>query len=160
MARLGAAGKTPASLRSTATRMLARREYGRAELAERLITRGAPAAEVATLLDEFERLGYLSDARFAQALVAQKAGRFGRRAIVHALKQKQVAPEAAMAAMATLEGSDELAEATTLWRRRYGVPPSDERAKARQVRFLMSRGYSLSIALKVLKAGRAEGDAG
>jgi len=92
--------------------------------------------------------------------VAQKAGRFGRRAIVHALKQKQVAPEAAIAAMATLEGSDELAEATTLWRRRYGVPPSDERAKARQVRFLMSRGYSLSIALKVLKAGRAEGDAG
>ena len=30
-------------------------------------------------------------------------------------------------------------------------PPKDEREKARQVRFLMARGYGLSVALKVLR---------
>jgi SOS response regulatory protein OraA/RecX len=35
------------------------------------------------------------------------------------------------------------------------VPPQDEREKARQVRFLLARGYSTSIALKVLRAAGA-----
>ena len=142
--------------------MLARREYGRAELAERLVMRGASRDEVAAVLDELERQGYLSDARYAHAVVAQKTGHYGRRAIVHALQEKRVAPEAAADALRALEGADELAQATALWQRRYGQPPRDERDKARQVRFLLARGYSTSIALKVLRAAGArnadEGD--
>ncbi|MBP8139502.1 MAG: RecX family transcriptional regulator, partial [Burkholderiales bacterium] len=45
-----------------------------------------------------------------------------------------------------------------LWRRRYGTPPCDQREKARQVRFLMARGYSMAIALKVLRAAGAACD--
>jgi regulatory protein len=148
-------GKTPRPLKATAVRMLARREYGRAELAERLIARGATRDDVSGVLDELERLGYLSDARFAQAVVAQKAGHFGKRAIVHALREKRVAPAAAHDALRALEGTDELAQATELWQRRFGVPPQDEREKARHVRFLLARGYSTSIALKVLRAAGA-----
>ena len=52
--------------------------------------------------------------------------------------------------------------ALTLWQRRFGQVPRDERDKARQVRFLLARGYSTSIALKVLRAAGArnadEGD--
>jgi regulatory protein len=147
----GAADKPKTPLKATAVRMLARREYGRAELAERLEARGATRAEVALVLDELERLGYLSDTRFAQALVTQKTGRYGRRAIANSLRQRQVAPEAAKAALDGLTGVDELAEATALWQRRFGAVPKDEREKARHVRFLLARGYPVSIALKVLR---------
>ena len=151
MSARAAGAKSGASIKATAIRMLARREYGRAELGERLIAKGADRDEVTKTLDLLQRLGYLSDARFAHALVAQKTGRYGKRAITHALKQKQVAPDAAQDALATIAGNDELAEATALWQRKFGEPPKDERDKARQVRFLLARGYGLSTALKVLR---------
>jgi regulatory protein len=138
------------SIRATAIRMLARREYARAELAERLTSRGADATEVTRVLDELEQLGYLSDARFAQMLVTQKAGRYGKRAIAHALTQRRVASPAAQTALDTLKNVDEVADAGALWERRFGNPPKDERERARQIRFLIARGYSLSIALKVV----------
>jgi len=146
----GARRKPIVSLRATAIRMLARRECARAELSERLTRRGADADEVNRVLDELERLGYLSDARFAQMLVTQKAGRYGKRAIAHALTQRRVASPAAHSALDALKSVDELADASALWERRFGSPPRDERERARQVRFLMARGYSLSIALKVV----------
>lgn len=130
--------------------MLARREYARAELTERLTSRGADATEVTRVLDELEQLGYLSDARFAQMVVTQKAGRYGKRAIAHALTQRRVALPAAQTALDTLKSVDEVADASALWERRFGSPPKDERERARQIRFLMARGYSLSIALKVV----------
>ena len=39
----------------------------------------------------------------------------------------------------------------SLWQRRFGVAPRDDRDKARQVRFLQARGYPLAIALAVLR---------
>ena len=131
--------------------MLARREYPRAELSERLVRRGADAAEVARVLDDLEQRGYLSDARFAQMLVTQKAGRYGKRAIAHALTQRRVASTAVDAALDSLDNVDELAEATVVWQRRFPDPPQDERDRARQIRFLMSRGYTVSIALKIVR---------
>jgi regulatory protein len=144
-------GKQPLSLKASAIRLIARREYARAELHSRLLARGGTRDEVERVLDELEQSGYLSDARFAQALVAQKAGRYGKRAIAHQLRQKQVAPAAADDALASIALTDELADATALWRRRFGALPKDEREKARQVRFLQARGYSITIALKVLR---------
>jgi regulatory protein len=136
--------------------MLARREYTQAELSQRLLQRGASRDEVERALAELEQLGYLSDARFANAVVNQKGGRYAKRAIAHELKEKGVATEVAQAALAALDDADELAEATTLWRRRFGVAPCDEREKARQVRFLLARGYSTGIAIKVLRAAAAK----
>lgn len=138
--------------------MLARREYGRTELRARLLMRGVAEVDADAALDELARRGLLSDARYAEAVVAQKAGRYGRRAIAHALKEKGVDEAAAASALAALARRDEVDEALALWRRRYGTPPADEREKARQVRFLVSRGYSMSVALKVLRAAGAARD--
>jgi regulatory protein len=136
-------------------RLLARRDYPRAELAQRLLARGADRAVVARALDDLARLGYLSDSRFARAVVTQKTGRFAKRAIAYELREKGVDSTAASEALAALDGHDEVADATALWRRRFGVAPRDEREKARHVRFLLSRGYSASVAFKVLRAAGA-----
>jgi regulatory protein len=146
------------TLKQRAVAMLARRDYARAELAARLTAGGANRDDVERLLDELEQAGYLSDVRYASAVVHQKAGTYSRRAIAHALREKGVTGPAATSALAELEHVDELATALALWQRRFGVPPADEREKARQLRFLLSRGYSHSIAFKVLKAAGAKLD--
>ena len=110
---------------------------------------------MARTLDDLASLGYLSDARYASAVVAQRKGRYGKRAIAHALSERGIAPEDCANALAQLAGSDELAEARAVWQRRFGELPRDEREKARHVRFLQARGYPLSVALRVLRSAGA-----
>jgi regulatory protein len=151
----GTAAVPPVSAKVQAVRMLARREYSRAEIAQRLHQRGLPHEDVERALDELQATGYLSDARYAEAVVTQKAGRYGKRAIAHALREKGIAAPDALAALAPLATTDEFADAQALWVQRFGTPPANERDKARQVRFLLSRGYGLSVALRVLRAAGA-----
>jgi regulatory protein len=145
-------------LHARAIGLLARREYARAELHGRLLATGADPAEVDAALDRLEKLGYLSDARFASGVVRQRAGAYSKRAIAHALKEKGVGPTAAKHALAELDGVDELAQAQALWQRRFGHPPNNDRDKARQVRFLLARGYTAGVAYRVLKAAGASVD--
>jgi regulatory protein len=146
------AAKPPVSAKVLAVRMLARREYSRAELAQRLARKGIARDDAERALDELTAGGYLSDARYANAMVAQRSGRYGKRAIAHALREKGIDAADAQAAMAPLSGADEVADATALWQQRFGTAPANQREKARQVRFLLSRGYGLSVALRVLRA--------
>ena len=155
-----ARGHAPASPRVAALRLLARRDYSRVELAARLRARGVPAPEIDALLEDFERLGYLSDERYANALVAQRAGRLGSRAIARDLREKGIAADAAKEALAPLAQRDELVDAMALWQRRFGQPPVDAREKGRQVRFLVARGFSASVAFRVLRAAGVPGDEG
>ncbi|MCL2872957.1 MAG: recombination regulator RecX [Betaproteobacteria bacterium] len=149
--------KEPPSLKAAAIRMLARRDYGRAELAQRLSRSGATAVEVEAVLDEMAALGFLSDARFAESLVRQKQGRYAKRAIAHTLKERGLDRETAEAALSALETIDEADEALALWKKRFGAPPQDERERNRQLRFLLSRGYSTAVAFKVMKIVQSEG---
>lgn len=117
--------------------------------------RGYDRAEVAAALDDLERRGYLSDARYAAERVERHAGHLGRRAIAHDLRRKGVSEPARRQALSALEQRDELADATALWTRRFGRLPVDAREAARQIRYLVSRGYTSEIALRVLRAARA-----
>ncbi len=139
-------------LKARAIALLARREYSRAELRARLVAGGdaADTAEVDRVLDELVVLGYLSDARFAHALVAHKSGAYSRRAIGATLKARGVGGEDTAAA---LEGSDvdDSDALIALWRRKFGKVPADDREKARQVRFLQRRGFGLSAIFKLLR---------
>lgn len=148
---------TPAELRQAALRLLARREHARSELELRLARRGGNAADIAGVLDALERDGYLSDARFAHALVAQRAGRYGKRAIAYALRERGVDGEVTREALDALAGRDEIDEALALLARRFPNVPSDDRDRARRVRFLIARGYAPATARRAQM--RAERDA-
>jgi regulatory protein len=141
-------------LRDRAIRLLARREYARSELEQRLVARGGERSEVRAVLDALAADGLLSDARYAHAVVAQKTGSHSRRSIVEELKAKGIAREDIDAAVAETELDDEAA-LRALWQRRFGQVPADERAKARQVRFLQTRGFALSAILKLLREAAA-----
>jgi len=144
------------SLREQAIRFLARREYARSELEQRLAAKGGERDAIRAVLDALVAEGYLSDVRYAHAVVAQKSGRHSRRGIVASLKAKGVDPQDIALAVAETELDDDAA-LRALWQRRFGEPPTDERAKARQVRFLQARGFALSAILKFLRSQVASG---
>jgi regulatory protein len=142
------------SLRAQAIRLLARREYARSELETRLRAKGAALDEINAVLDELTSLGYLSDERFARTFAAHNSGRYSRRSIAGELKAKGVGPDVIDAALAE-SPLDDTSALEALWRRRFGRVPVDERDKARQVRFLQARGFSVSAILALLRKARA-----
>jgi regulatory protein len=146
----GAKSRPPRSLAARAVGYLARRDYARAELRTKLLATGAERDEVDAVLDDLAAQGYLSDARYALALARQKQGAYSRRAIAETLKAKGVAADTVGEALAGVATEDDDA-LLALWRRRFGRAPADERERARQVRFLQSRGFALAAILKLLR---------
>jgi regulatory protein len=138
------------SLRAQAVRLLARREYSRAELEARLVAKGASRDDIAVVLDELSALGYVSNERFARAFAEQKAGRLSRHRIASDLKARGVDGDDIAAALATA-GVEDASTIEALWQRRFGTSPANDREKARQVRFLQSRGFSLSAIFTLLR---------
>ena len=129
--------------RSAALRLLARRDYSRLELAHKLGGKSYPEEQVATALDQMEELGYLSEQRFAEMLVRSRiSGGFGPVKIRFELREKGV-PEQ-LAEQAILEaGPDWLALARAVRNRHFGdFAPADLRERARQCRYLQSRGFT------------------
>lgn len=144
-------GKPPVSIRATAIRMLARREHSRAELVQKLVGRGADADEVEHTVADLQVMGLVSDERYAHAVVAQMAGRYAKRAIVHEMRHKSVAADAVATVDDAIADIDDSANALALLERRFPQPAANDREKARHVRFLQSRGFALSLILSLLK---------
>jgi regulatory protein len=44
-----------------------------------------------------------------------------------------------------------LEAARSVWQRKFAAPPQDQQEKAKQVRFLQSRGFSMDVIFKVMK---------
>lgn len=150
------------SLRSRALQYLARREYSRTELAAKL----RPFAEVEddfeqlqpvdldALLDDLVTSGYLSDERAATQLLHARRRRFGTQRITHEMRQKGIPEELIEDVLPELKES-ELETAREVWQRKFGShihDPHDAKERARQMRFLQSRGFSLDVIFKVLKS--------
>ena len=143
-------GKPELSLRGRALQALARREYSRAELQGKLSPHLAEADDLAALLDDLEKRGWLSDARALEQTVRIRSTRFGSQRIAHELKQKGISEILINAAIPQLKAG-ELEAARAVWQRKFSTPPQDQKEKAKQVRFLQSRGFSMEVIFKVMR---------
>jgi regulatory protein len=150
--------KSEPSLRARALQHLARREYSRTELRGKLLPHvqaghdfeQASAVDLDALLDNLTSRGWLSDERAASQLVHIKRSRFGIQRITHELRQKGISEELIEAALPALKES-ELEAARQVWQRKFSSQPKDSKEKARQMRFLQSRGFSIEIIFKLLR---------
>ena len=95
-----------------AARALRHRDRSRAQVDARLARAGVGEEEREEALETLERVGYVDDARFAQARAAALAARgLGDLAIRHDLEQAGVGAERVAAAVAGLEPESERARA-------------------------------------------------
>lgn len=146
------------SLKGRALRLLSQREHSRAELERKLAKYEEEPGTLAQALDELAAKDFISEARVVQSVVHQRAPRMGAARVRQELQQKGIAPVAIAEAVAGLRES-ETSRAFAVWRRRFEAPPQDARERARQMRFLMARGFSGAVVAKVLRMDPAEPDA-
>jgi regulatory protein len=141
-----APGDPLAEALSIATAWLARRDHCCAELAARLERRGLQQALIEQVLAELCERRYLDDERYAREFVRAHAGRGqGPLRIRYELVGAGVPAalsEAALQHQAAEQGSWGLV-ARRVRQRRFGEALPEERTeRARQARFLQSRGFS------------------
>jgi regulatory protein len=146
--------KKQATLRERALRLLARREHTRVELGRKLTAHVRPEDDLESLLEDLSRRKLLSDERYAESRAHALSRKYGAARIAHELRakglDKGLAEQTAKAARAT-----ELERAREVWRRKFRVAPRTREERARQMRFLQSRGFSFD-AIRAVVGGPGE----
>jgi len=118
------------------------------------VRRGAPKDVAAEVVADLAGRGYVDDAAFARHWVATRAARgYGAARLRAELRARGVAAALADAALATLEGEDQLAQARALARRRLPAlrRASPERAAARLRDQLLRRGFAPGVVARVIR---------
>lgn len=136
-------------MRQRALEYLAKREYSQHELAQKLKGFAEEGDDVAALLDDFKKRGWLSDARFTEQLVHARKTKFGASKVAHELREKGVADELVADAVAQLK-ENELDNAHEVWRKKFKSPPANREEWAKQARFMQSRGFGFETIKKIL----------
>lgn len=143
-----APGKEP-SLRERALKLLAAREHSRLELRRKLAPHAESAEQLEALLDELSSKRQQSDERFAELRSRVLSRKYGSSRIAHDLRSRGVGDEVIAAAVGEAK-STELARAKEAWRKRFGTRPANALEKAKQMRFLQSRGFSFDTIRAVI----------
>jgi regulatory protein len=144
------------TLRDRALRLLARREHSRVELQRKLTPFSANPEELDTLLDELTNRRLLSEDRYAEERSRVLSRRYGSARIAHDLKTRGVSDEVVERTVAEARRTD-LDRAREVWRKRFGEVARSREERAKQMRFLQSRGFSMDVINQVIR-GAEEGN--
>ncbi|MFL6707699.1 MAG: recombination regulator RecX [Massilia sp.] len=138
------------SLKGRALRFLSMREHSRVELGRKLAKYAEEGDDVEALLDFLEQNKWLSTERFSESLIHRRGARYGNSRIVAELQQHGVSGEALKELKSGLVES-ESSRAADVWRRKFGEVATDAAGRAKQMRFLLQRGFSQSAVRHAIK---------
>jgi regulatory protein len=147
------------SLKGRALRLLAAREHSRAELEQKLKPQAqanGQLEQLAQILDDLEARDFINQGRVVESLLNRRAGRLGSARLRHELNQKGIGRDAVDQAIEGLK-STELERARQVRLKKFGAAAGDAKQRARQMRFLLARGFSAEdVRRAVLPAGLQE----
>jgi regulatory protein len=127
----------------SAARALARRAGAQAAALRRR------ARHLAQALDELQAKGFISEQRVLESVLHRRSAKLGTQRIRQELQSKGLAPEAVLQAVEQLRAT-EVDRAREVWRKKFGAPPVDAAERAKQMRFLASRGFGGEVIRKVV----------
>ena len=142
--------KKQPTLRERALRLLARREHSRAELARKLQPHVVPEDDLDALLDDLVRRRQLSEERYAESRAHALSRKFGAARITHELRAKGLDKGLAERASA-IARTTEVERARAVWLRKFRKAPESREERAKQMRFLQSRGFSFDAIRAVIR---------
>ena len=145
------------SLKGRALRLLSSREHSRVELERKLARFEQVPGELAQALDELQARGFISEQRVVESVLYRRASKLGGTRLRQELQDKGLDRALVEEALAGLKDS-ELARAREVWRRKYDAPPDSPAERARQQRFLLTRGFSAEVVRRVLVGAGAPDD--
>ena len=140
----------PISLKGRALRYLAGREHSRAELVRKLAPHEEEPGQIEHVLDDLQAKGFISQERVVASVLNQRAAHMGAARVRQELQAKGIDAERVRDAVAGLRDS-ELERARAVWLKRFGGDaPADARQWARQMRFLVARGFAGDVVRRVV----------
>ena len=141
-----------ASAKQVAVRLLARREHSAEEIRQKLTKREFEADEIATALLELRQGDWQSDERFAEAYIrARRLKGFGPVRIASELRDRGVDEQITDRYLSADDGIWWRMLEQEYQKKYHGSPFEDYQEKARRMRFLQYRGFSLDQIHAVVK---------
>lgn len=101
------------------------------------------------VLDELENKDWLSDNRFSEQFVLSKKRKFGALKIAHELKLRGVNKSIINRVLRDIK-DDEFLLAKKIWEKKFNQIPITIDEKAKQIRFMQSRGIQVTIIHQIL----------
>lgn len=126
-------------------------ENTRQELAQKLSinANASDSQELETVLDELEQKGFLSAQRVVEQTAHLRRARYGSQRIIHELKTKGIDAHLIDEIVPTLQATEN-ETASTVWQKKFGRLPATREEYAKQMRFMVSRGFSVETVRKIL----------
>lgn len=137
------------SLKGRALRFLSMREHSRQELERKLKPFEETPGELAEALDFLQAKDFINEQRVVESVVNSRSRKLGASRVRQELQAKGLPAEAIAEAVQTMR-TTELERAREVWRKKFGEPPADPAARAKQVRFLISRGFAAEVVKRVV----------
>jgi regulatory protein len=137
------------SLKGRALRLLSQREHSRTELERKLAAHEEVPGELAQALDELQARDFINDGRVLESVVNRRAAKLGGARIQQELVGKGLSGPEMAEALAQLK-TTEFSRAQAVWQKKFGTPAPDPQTRARQMRFLISRGFSAEVVRRIV----------
>ena len=137
------------SLKGRALRLLAAREHSRLELERKLASHEQEAGELARVLDDLQTKGFINEQRVVDSVLHRRANQWGAQRLKQEMQAKGIGAPALAEALGQLRAT-ELERARMVWRKKFGEPAGDLAERAKQMRFLASRGFDTETIYRVV----------
>ena len=133
----------PKSIHSVLFKLLAKRDYAKQELHTKLKALEYPESEIESALNQAQQQNFINDHRFTENYIRQRSQRgYGPVRIQAELEAKGVDMDIILSLISTPLVWENLA--TTVREKRFGkMIPKDYAEKAKQMRFLQYRGFTV-----------------
>lgn len=143
--------KQQINIRSKALDFLSRRDYSYQELYQKLTQYSEDHDEIVNVLNEMVQKKFLNETRYIENFISSKSKKYGSLKIKYLLSNK-VADRDLVEEIYKETEIDELTTACNLISKKYRNPPESANERAKYIRFLLSRGFSTSIAIKAIES--------
>ncbi len=137
------------SLKGRALRLLSLREHSRQELERKLKPFEETPGELAEALDFLQAKDFINEQRVVESVVNSRSRKLGASRVRQELQAKGLPAEAIAEAVQAMR-STELERTREVWRKKFGEAPQDAAARAKQIRFLVSRGFAPEVVRRVV----------
>lgn len=105
--------------------------------------------EIEILLDELESNDWLSDKRFVEQFIHTKKSKYGSRKISHELSARGIDEDLIAKNLIPLK-DEEYFFVKNIWVKKFNTIPKTNDEKLKQIRFLQSRGFDLSLIHQII----------
>lgn len=140
------------SAKSVAVRLLSRREHSAFEIRDKLLKREFDEAEIDQAISELQQGGWLSDERFAEAYIRMRQLKgFGPIRIAIELNERGVKEGIVDVYLQADDDSWRQTLEQQYVKKYKNKPVEDYNDKAKRIRFLQYRGFTLDVIYQVIK---------